>query len=762
MPPLSNTEHFEKQKTQAALRASEARTAAVLEVALDCIVTIDHLGRILDWNPAAERTFGYSRAEAVGQEMAELIIPAAWRERHRMGLSRAVATGENTIIGQRIEITGLRADGSEFPVELAVTRIATDGQPLFTGHIRDITARKQAEQRQATQYAVARVLAEAASLDEAAPKILQVVCEGLQWDIGAIWHVDADRDVLRCVDLWHGNKPELKSFAEVTRQSTFTQESGLPGRIWASVEPCWIPDVTEDSNFPRAARAGREGLHSAFGFPIHLGEQVLGVMEFFSEKIRQPDAELLNMFALVGSQMGQFIKRARAEAEVRQLNADLERRIAASTAELRSTNEHLKTEMAALEIETNERKRAEARNRESQERFSKAFRASPVSVSIARLSDGRFVEVNEVFVNSSGYRLEEIIGRTSTELNLWVVPAERAKFFRQLQADGFVHGYEARLRSKGGRVWTLLLSAELIEFDGAPHILSVSLDISARKQAEEELQKAFAREKELSLLKSNFVTLVSHEFRTPLGIIMSASEILDSYLERLSPEKRREHLSDIQQATRQMSDLMEEVLLLGRVEAGKMQFRPDTLDVRDFCLRLVESVSSATNRQCPIEFGARKITDRASGDEALLRHIFTNLLSNGVKYSAPGRSIQFTVQRQSHEAVFQICDQGIGIPEEDLKHLFQAFHRGGNVGERPGSGLGLLIVQRCVELHGGRIDIASKVGQGTTVTVRLPLFEKEKRRAKAAKNKTKTAAPRAQVRRRKRLQKRNRRAVHKK
>src|SRR5436309_1329053 len=126
MPPLSNTEHFEKQKTQAALRASEARTAAVLEVALDCIVTIDHAGRILDWNPAAERTFGYSRAEAVGQEMAELIIPAAWRERHRMGLSRAVATGENTIIGQRIEITGLRADGSEFPVELAVTRISTE------------------------------------------------------------------------------------------------------------------------------------------------------------------------------------------------------------------------------------------------------------------------------------------------------------------------------------------------------------------------------------------------------------------------------------------------------------------------------------------------------------------------------------------------------------------------------------------------------------------------------------------------------------
>src|SRR5437764_606893 len=137
---------------------------------------------MLIWFLCAERTFGYSRAEALGQEMAELIIPATWRERHRMGLSRAVATGENTIIGQRIEITGMRADGSEFPVELAVTRIATDGQPLFTGHIRDITARKQAEERQATQYPGGRVLEEAARLDEAATKICQVVCYGVQWD----------------------------------------------------------------------------------------------------------------------------------------------------------------------------------------------------------------------------------------------------------------------------------------------------------------------------------------------------------------------------------------------------------------------------------------------------------------------------------------------------------------------------------------------------------------------------------------------------
>src|SRR5215813_6384476 len=140
---------------EAALRLSEATRAAILEAALDCIVTIDQNGRVVDFNTAAERTFGYSRSEAVGREMAELIIPPELRERHRAGLAHAVRTGEDRIVGRRIEITAMRRNGEQFPVELAITRIATDGPPMFTGHIRDITAHRQREARQSVQYAVA-------------------------------------------------------------------------------------------------------------------------------------------------------------------------------------------------------------------------------------------------------------------------------------------------------------------------------------------------------------------------------------------------------------------------------------------------------------------------------------------------------------------------------------------------------------------------------------------------------------------------------
>lgn len=254
--------------------------------------------------------------------------------------------------------------------------------------------------------------------------------------------------------------------------------------------------------------------------------------------------------------------------------------------------------------------------------------------------------------------------------------------------------------------------------------LLLQTEVEERKRAHADVARALASEKELNALKSNFVNLVSHEFRTPLGVILSSSEILDSYLETLTPAERAEHTRDIKECTRYMSGLMEDVLMLGRVDAGKVQFRPIALDVAEFCQRLTDEVLSATNRCCPIELSANGTEEQARGDESLLRHTFGNLLSNAVKYSAPGSVVQFAVTRDGNDAVFTVRDTGIGIPADDLKRVFTSFHRGINVGQRPGSGLGLVIVQRCVQLHGGSIEIDSKEGVGTTVTVRLPLFAK--------------------------------------
>jgi signal transduction histidine kinase len=247
-------------------------------------------------------------------------------------------------------------------------------------------------------------------------------------------------------------------------------------------------------------------------------------------------------------------------------------------------------------------------------------------------------------------------------------------------------------------------------------------EITERQRAQAELGKALNTERELGELKSRFVSMVSHEFRTPLGIIMSSSEILRSYQDRLSADKKGEHLNDIFQSTRRMGDLIEEVLLLSRVEAGRLGCKPELLDLVDLCRRLSDETLSATQQRCPIVLKENGSLSGARADEALLRHIFSNLLSNAVKYSPQGKPVELLVERHGTNAVFVVRDRGIGIPDADLKLLFQPFHRARNVGEAPGSGLGLVIVQRCVDLHGGSIKLESTEGVGTSVTIRLGLF----------------------------------------
>ncbi len=237
-----------------------------------------------------------------------------------------------------------------------------------------------------------------------------------------------------------------------------------------------------------------------------------------------------------------------------------------------------------------------------------------------------------------------------------------------------------------------------------------------------ELEAALVREKELSEIKGNFVSLVSHEFRTPLGVIMSAGDVLDRYFDRLAPDKRSRHLEMILRSTKNLAKLIDEVLLLGRVEDGRMQFNPVPIDLEVICRTLSDEVISATNAACPIRLAAHPPLEGAVSDEAVLRHIICNLLSNAVKYSEPGTPVDFEVTRMNGDAVLTVRDRGIGIPSEDQSRIFESFTRAGNVGQRPGTGLGLVVVRRCVQLHGGRLDLQSALGEGTTITVTLPVF----------------------------------------
>jgi PAS domain S-box-containing protein len=385
----------------------------------------------------------------------------------------------------------------------------------------------------------------------------------------------------------------------------------------------------------------------------------------------------------------------------------------------------------ALINDIGERKKAEAglraseaRLRESEARFSAAFEASPVFIIMMRMSDGKSVLANDALLNWLGCRREEVLGRSCAELGVWEDPGDRKLVWENLCTIGSIRQRECRWRNRRGRVFTILLSAETIKLDNVPHVLIMALDITQRKQAEVEVVKALGREKELSQLKSNFVSMVSHEFRTPLGIIQSSAELLRDFYQKMLPGEREEQLESIARNTRRMAGMMEAILVLSRLDAGKLDFQPAILDLNVFCRRVLNEVLSATNRRCQIELVLRAVPAHAQADERLLGHIFTNLLSNAVKYSEPGTTVQFVVERNGADAVCTVRDQGIGISEEDQQHLFKVFHRGSNVGTRPGTGLGLLLVRRCVDLHGGKLQLNSRIGEGTTVTISLPVFGK--------------------------------------
>jgi PAS domain S-box-containing protein len=336
------------------------------------------------------------------------------------------------------------------------------------------------------------------------------------------------------------------------------------------------------------------------------------------------------------------------------------------------------------------------------------------------------VLVNDAFLNWLGYSRDEVLGRTAIELGIWENLVERQRFWEDVRSAGLHRARECRLRNRHGKVSTMLMSGVSIEFDGVEHLMGMMVDISQRKLAEAELHRTLACEMELSQLKSNFVSMVSHEFRTPLGIIQSSAELLRDFYERMPAEERRGQLESIARNASRMAGMMEEVLILSRLDAGKVEFRPAVLDLPAFCRRLVDEVLSATSRRCVIELSLASDLPEAQADERLLGHIFTNLLSNASKYSEPGATVRFEIQRDGVDAVCVVRDAGIGISQEDQQHLFKAFHRGGNVGTRPGTGLGLLVVRRCVELHRGRVRLASKLGEGTTVNVRLPVFGKDR------------------------------------
>ncbi|MGK7931630.1 MAG: ATP-binding protein [Microcystaceae cyanobacterium] len=241
------------------------------------------------------------------------------------------------------------------------------------------------------------------------------------------------------------------------------------------------------------------------------------------------------------------------------------------------------------------------------------------------------------------------------------------------------------------------------------------------QQRNEELEKA----KEINQLKNEFVSMLSHDFRNPLNTILLSAGLLEDSSEFLSKEQQLSYFKMIRTAIKNMDQILNEVLLIGRADSGRMEYIFEPINLEEFCHSLVDTLQLGASETHPIVFTAQGNVYQGVWDENLLRHILNNLLGNAIKYSPEGGSIYFDLIEKGNYVVMRIKDQGIGIPQASLDLLFKPFYRADNVEEINGTGLGLAIVQRCVEACKGEINVESVVGEGTTFEITFPILTDE-------------------------------------
>jgi PAS domain S-box-containing protein len=664
---------------------------AVAETASDGIISADENGDIIYWNPAAEKIFGYSTAQARGRSLT-LLMPERLRKAHQEGMKRVVLHGESRLLGKVIELTGLRKDGSEFPLELSLSTWTTSKRRGFTGIVRDITHRKEFDRRMSAEHAVTRFLAESPTLGEVAPKILQAICETLGWEVGAFWRVDQEGDVIRCSDVWHSPSVTVAKFIEFTKQTVFTQGSGLPGRVWASGEPSWITDVLQDANFPRAPLAAREGLHGALCFPIRRPGSVLGVMEFFSRKTQEPDEGLLQMLAAIGSQIGQFMERKRAEEQISSLK------------------EYVQVILDSVPdpiVILNQDAQVQYINGASY----RAFNLHPSDV-----KDRTLFDLLKVDVPTREELRSELGSYTTTTRQPHAVLAVDSRAGLALRdplaAQDIVSERNRRKEIRFGRR-TYHYTCFPVEAHSDEGTLTgiVLRDTTEESSLQDQLIQA-EKLAGIALLTSG----LGHELNNPLYSVLGLSEAI---LNEHDAAIMQQHARVIVEEARRMGRIIKDLTGRSAIEASDLRVEVDVNEQLNYALGLTLPVPSEKNLQVEKRFAA---TGKIWANPFEVRQVFVNIISNAIQAMKGNGMLELASDIDGEGMVrIRIRDSGPGIAAPHVSKIFDPFFTTKKQGE--GTGLGLTIARRIVTKHAGHIQVDTQDPQGTTFTVTFPLMD---------------------------------------
>lgn len=340
--------------------------------------------------------------------------------------------------------------------------------------------------------------------------------------------------------------------------------------------------------------------------------------------------------------------------------------------------------------------------------------------------DGTITQTNPAFIKMFNYSIDP-----TRKLEVWDIVSPDSLAVLQQKIEYTVKDQKPRRvdvtasRQDGTTFSAEIALSVLVNGDGevSGGVASIR-DMSKQKQIEKNLRNALAKERELLELKTRFISMASHEFRTPLAIIQASADIVNHYYDQLTDAERVEHYGKIQKQIEHMTDLLDQVLTMNRNEATSIEYDPKEVNLDRLCHEIVDDVKMSTNVTHGYRYKSHGQGFPVSIDPKLIKGAISNLLSNAVKYSPVGSIVDVMLCFEPHEVLIKIADQGIGIPVEDQKYLFQPFHRAHNVGTAQGTGLGLAITKQAIELHGGGITYESQENKGTTFTITLPRIVK--------------------------------------
>lgn len=687
---------IERKRAEAAMRESEARKSAILESALDCIITVDHEGRVAEFNPAAEKTFGYTRKAVVGKALADLIVSNSMTYEQRLGIDPYFAAGDKNYLGKRIEIKARRADGTEFLADLAVAPIETEGTPMFTAYLRDITEPKRAEiaLQQSNELLQALSRAQTEFITEVERKVLfgdllealLSLTESEYGFIGEVRHTSAGKPFLKTYAItnifWDKKRRELydKYSAigmEIRNLKALFEESLQTGKpvIYGS------PYEAE----PHAEFAqGLLELQTSLCLPIYSGEEMIGMIGIANrhEGYNQALIQFLQPFA---STCGNLIQAYKTEQRRKQ-------------AEL---------EVAKLSLV-----------------------ASKTNNAVVITNGRGLVEwVNDGFVRLTGYSLQEVRGKKPGTLLQGAESDQQTseRISELLKAKIDFTEEILNYRKDGQPFWVSINFTPILNEAGEViRYVAVQTDITERKFKQEELRLAKEAAESASIAKSQFLAVMSHEIRTPMNAIIGMTDL--ALQTKLTPEQS-EFLHIVQTNSEALLYLINDILDFSKIEAGQMDIDNLAFNPREIVEGVAEllSVRAGSKRVELICRVSNQLPQRLMGDPNRFRQILLNLAGNAIKFTEAGEviiAVEAIVCAENNRAEIHcfVADTGIGIAEDKRAKVFDKFYQADDSTTRKygGSGLGLSISKLLAELMNGRMWFESELGKGSTFHCQIP------------------------------------------